>query len=164
MAKGKKTPYEVLGVPETASAEELARAYRTRVVVTHRRGVLDVVDALKQLAGAYRALKDPDARRAIDTARAAASATSQSGPEGTVGVRTPAARELGRHSIRVGELAKRENAATVRALSNEYDRRELAARTARRRREWMRLGVRLFCLVLLVVLAAVAARHAPEFR
>jgi hypothetical protein len=74
-----------------------------------------------------------------------------------VGVRLPTAREIQRQSLRVGAEAQRENAATVKAITDDYDRREVEDRRARQRRRRIDLGVRLFGLLVLVMLGVAVA-------
>ncbi|HTJ39430.1 MAG TPA: DnaJ C-terminal domain-containing protein [Dactylosporangium sp.] len=85
--------YEVLGVPRTATAEEIQRAYRTLA----RRAHPDVnkepgaEDRFKQITEAYHVLSDPQRRRQYDLAGvgagvgAGARAGASAGPRGAPG-------------------------------------------------------------------------------
>ncbi|WP_432975064.1 DnaJ C-terminal domain-containing protein [Dactylosporangium sp. CA-233914] len=75
--------YEVLGVPRTATAEEIQRAYRTLA----RRSHPDVnkepgaEDRFKEIAEAYHVLSDPQSRRAYDGAGAVRTGPGRRGAE-----------------------------------------------------------------------------------
>jgi curved DNA-binding protein CbpA len=55
-------PFDELGVGPGASGEEIQRAYRSRVVEQHRKGVFTIADHLRRAQRAFRALSDPSAR------------------------------------------------------------------------------------------------------
>ena len=64
-----KDPYEVLGVPSTASAEEIKKAYRRLAMKLHpdmNPGDATVEARFKDVANAWRLLRDPDKRRRFD--------------------------------------------------------------------------------------------------
>jgi hypothetical protein len=58
--------------------------------------------------------------------------------------------------VRIGREAQRDNAATVRAISDDYDRSEAALHRARRREARFRVAFRLLWIAVLVALAIVA--------
>lgn len=68
-----QTHYEILGVPRTASAMEISKAYRLLVVKyhpdRHQENVLEELaqEKLKQLNAAYDVLSDPGRRSTYDT-------------------------------------------------------------------------------------------------
>jgi len=67
--KTKRTPYEVLGVEPTASAEELRRAYRQKAKTLHpdlHPGDAKAEEGFKELSAAWDLLGDPDRRARYD--------------------------------------------------------------------------------------------------
>ncbi|KAJ3311728.1 hypothetical protein HDU93_005096, partial [Gonapodya sp. JEL0774] len=61
--------YEILGVPKTASQEDIKRAYRKRALELHpdkNIGNEDAASLFKELANAYEVLKDPQRRAQYD--------------------------------------------------------------------------------------------------
>ncbi|HEY8547571.1 MAG TPA: J domain-containing protein [Acidimicrobiales bacterium] len=80
--------YRVLGIPETASARDVTRAYRRLVRELHPDAGGGDPRRLQETIEAYRVLGDPDRRRAYDDARAGragrarARATRSSGTTG----------------------------------------------------------------------------------
>jgi DnaJ-class molecular chaperone len=64
-----KNPYEILGVAPTASAEEIKKAYRRLAMRTHpdmNPGDASGEETFKDIANAWRLLRDPDKRRQFD--------------------------------------------------------------------------------------------------
>lgn len=64
-----KDPYEVLGVPSTASADEIKKAYRRLAMKLHpdmNPGDASHEARFKDVANAWRLLRDPDKRRRFD--------------------------------------------------------------------------------------------------
>lgn len=86
-------PYRVLGVPPTATAEQLTRAYRELARRLHPDGGSDAADADRfgELAEAYAAVSDP-ARRAEHDRRA----HERRGPAASTAVRVPVRRVVRR--------------------------------------------------------------------
>ena len=85
--------YEILGVPRTASEQEIKSAYRKLALKYHpdrNPGDHEAEDRFKEAAEAYGVLGDPDKRRRYDTYGHAA----VSGPGGAAGF-DPTADELG---------------------------------------------------------------------
>lgn len=122
--------------------------------------MLDLVDRLKELNRAYEALKDPAQRRALNPYSWAQPSLLSGGPSPELArMRSNAAREMQRHSDRVGSVAKRENEPIVRELSNEFERREEAERAARRRRKRLELALRLVAIAAFIALAMFAKRR-----
>jgi curved DNA-binding protein CbpA len=162
LAGTSKNPYDLLGVRPTSSERDIRRAYRKRVVTTHRSRVLDLIDRLKELNRAYETLKDPAQRRALDAnpySWAQPSLSSGRPSPELARLRSNAAREMQRHSDRVGRVAKRENEPIVRELSNDFERREAAQRAARRRRKRLEFALRLVAMAALIALAIFAKRR-----
>ncbi len=64
-----KNPYEVLGVAPTASADEIKKAYRRLAMKTHpdmNPGHASGEESFKDIANAWRLLRDPAKRRRFD--------------------------------------------------------------------------------------------------
>jgi DnaJ-class molecular chaperone len=64
-----KNPYEVLGVAPTASAEDIKKAYRRLAMKTHpdmNPGDASGEEIFKDIANAWRLLRDPEKRRRFD--------------------------------------------------------------------------------------------------
>ena len=62
--------YQILGVPQEASAEEIRRAYRSLALKYHpdrNSGSREAEERFKELAEAFRTLSDPDRRALIET-------------------------------------------------------------------------------------------------
>lgn len=61
-----KSHYEMLGVPRTASAEEIKKAYRKLSLVLHPDKCGGKDEGFKKISEAYQVLSDPEARRKYD--------------------------------------------------------------------------------------------------
>lgn len=85
-----RDPYEVLGVPRSASIRQIRLAYVERARGAHpdlvgHRGT----DVMRALNEAWDVLKDPERRQAFDAKTAAGAAPSDGGPAGAGGETGP---------------------------------------------------------------------------
>jgi curved DNA-binding protein CbpA len=158
MSAESKNPYALLGVDFTATPTQIRRAYRKRIVASHRQGVLGLVDQIEELKRAYQLLRDPALRsdydRALWRGRASSCPPAAHGDPRVareVALRRRMGHERAEHSLRSGAEALRENAETVRQLAHEHEQRELASERQRARRA---LQSRLLKALLLCVLLA----------
>jgi len=115
---------------------EIRRAYRRRLVTSHRERVLKIISHLRHLRHAYATLRDPVLRQDYDVRLSADSLSShptRPSNRTTAGSHSPRAIafELGRHSQRLGAAAVEQSADVVSRLAGEHDAREIA--TARQR-------------------------------
>jgi len=88
MPTATKDYYQILGVPETASAEEIKRAYRKLAKQYHpdaNPGDPQAAERFKEIGEAYSVLSDPQKRAQYDQMR-------KMGPFGAVRVWGPAGR------------------------------------------------------------------------
>ena len=157
MSAESKNPYALLGVDFTATPSQIRRAYRKRIVASHRQGVLGWVDQIEELKRAYQLLRDPELRSDYDLAlwrRRASSAPPSADGDARVAREVALRRRMGReraeHSLRSGADALKENAETVRQLAHEHRQRELAGERQRARRALQSrlLKALLFCLLI----------------
>jgi curved DNA-binding protein CbpA len=166
MVDGPRTPYELLGVEPTATLREIRRAYRRKVVASHRTRVLRLVDHLADLKRAYEMLKDPSRQGRVGTAgeamqehrlRRTAPQSSESRQRETQ-LRSEMARELDDLSRRRAAEAHARNSDGVRSLAREHDEREAAGSRARARRELVSRVINGALVMLLFTAALLAAR------
>jgi curved DNA-binding protein CbpA len=155
--------YALLGVAPTASVVEIRRAYRRRLVISHRERVLDLTDHLEHLRRAYATLRDPTLRRDYDLViRPGPTTRGNSRPptRSNAPLHSPReiALEMGRHSQRLGAAAVEQSADTVSRLAGEHDAREIASARSRARRALFARPAKLFVLFALVGAAWLAAR------
>jgi hypothetical protein len=80
-----QTYYEILGVPDTASPEEIKRAYRQQVLRWHpdrNQGSRESEERLKHIVAAYSVLSDPTERARYDEClRSGLGAAAQAAPQ-----------------------------------------------------------------------------------
>jgi curved DNA-binding protein CbpA len=157
--------YALLGVTPTASVVEIRRAYRRRLVISHRERVLNLVDHLQHLRRAYATLRDPVLRRDYDVALRADSparprASSPPSIRASAGPhsRRQIAFELGRHSQRLGAAAVAQSAGAVSALAGEHDAREIASARRRARRALLVRVAKIASFVTMAIAAWFVAR------
>jgi curved DNA-binding protein CbpA len=163
--------YALLGVEPTASSLQIRRAYRRRLVASHRKGVIGIVDHLEKLQVAYATLRESSSRNAYDQERRRQLASQIAVPppprspaadeaartEGSL--RMEGARDLSRHSLRLGQLAVATTAVAVGDLATEHEEREARDAQNRMRRARIARAVRAVILGLLVGLVWALARR-----
>ncbi|MEX2502677.1 MAG: DnaJ domain-containing protein, partial [Trueperaceae bacterium] len=69
MATGSNDPYQVLGVPRDATADQIKTAYRRKALENHpdrNPGDADAEERFKRISEAYATLRDPDKRAWVD--------------------------------------------------------------------------------------------------
>jgi|SRR5690349_18691376 DnaJ-like protein len=82
-------PYAVLGLPPTATSDEITRAYRTQVRALHpdtrttSRSISPADEQLRRVLAAYEMLRDPERRRRYDRASKRIPTASQAPAEKT---------------------------------------------------------------------------------
>lgn len=108
--------YDLLGVPPTATAKQIAKAYRAKIQACHpdrHGGSARAQELTKQLLEAYQILKDPAARQRYDSLRRArrlvARTRAESATRAHLQPRVPAVRSTSvpsRRPVRSSAIAK----------------------------------------------------------
>jgi curved DNA-binding protein CbpA len=135
VTRADKDPYALLGVTRAVTPAELRRAYRRRVVVSHRSGVLGLKEHLGELEQAYVLLRDPITRARYESAPRQAPLPEHellARNRREAELRSQTARVLAEQSRQLGHVALHANAELVRRLADEHTKR---AETDQRRRE-----------------------------
>jgi curved DNA-binding protein CbpA len=154
MAKDAEDPYQVLGVTQAVTPRELRRAYRRRIVRSHRVFVLELVENLEALKRAHDTLRDPAKRKALDERLdSAKDANARSRREALLRERLNA--DLNHHASRLGAEATRTNAATVNALADEHEALELREERRQLRRSTFDRRLRAVFTLLVFVGSAI---------
>jgi curved DNA-binding protein CbpA len=168
--------YSLLGVGPSATTAEVRRAYRRRIVVSHRSRVLRLVEHLEELKLAYETLRDPARRREHDLtrreerARSFAVALPATAPDSSDGrrregkIRAEMARELDAQSRQRSAEALAATSESVRALAREHDEREAAGARWRARRELLSSVLKWVVWAALLAGAVLAARLLADLR
>ena len=146
----RRIAFDLLGIDPDASERQIRRAYRRRVVLVHRTMAIDLASHLESLKWAYEKVREPalaiirePARPRIDLARVKRQGATLAA----------LAREREVHVKRVSEHAVASNAAMMKELSDEYDRRKREDARALAKKKQATSLVR---VLLVIVLAAIA--------
>ena len=136
MSTAKRDYYEVLGVPRSATEDEIKRAYRQLARQNHPdvSKLPDAEERFKELNEAYEVLRDPQKRQVYDPQFGHNGPRSPVGPGGPGGGRDPFG--SGWRARQQQAEAERERAITAGAEQEERERqRRAAAERQRERRE-----------------------------
>lgn len=151
----KRIAFDLLGVHPDATERQIRRAYRHRVVLVHRAKTLELSSHLESLKWAYELvrepalaiIKSPAPRARIDLARVRRQGATLAA----------LARERDVYVRRVSEDAIASNAALMRELSDEYDRRKREDAQARAKRLLVGGAIKLGILASLLAIFAYVA-------
>lgn len=127
-------PYTILGVPRTANAAEVKRAYRKRAKKAHPDRVGGSKEAMQEINKAYALLEDPKKRAAYDAGEDP-DRPAQSIPEQAKGLLVSAMESVYaqvKESDNMADALRRTLAAAILGQTQELAKAERAAKKAER--------------------------------